>query len=235
MSLTIAARNINTVAIFDDKHQGRESMMEMVHDANLNPISQDGKLGKLDEFISALIGSADAAIFDQHLKPGNYADFNGAEAVSMLYSRGFPALLVTALADMDFNLIRPFRKNIPVLIESTDVAPEKILGGFEQCIKEFSAEYTKERKTTRTLVRIEDIEPSIQVPLIYIAIPAWDPDKVVKLPMAIFPKNLLKQIIPGNRFYAEVNIGAERHDELFFENFVVAKPLSDEYAKLLRT
>ena len=121
MSMALASQipQIKRVAVIDDKPEARDTMAESITDAQLQPIVfGKGQIGSLADLISRLLKESDAAIFDYHLSPGNYANFSGAEAVSELYAKKFPAILVTAWSDADIDSIRPYRRHIPVLFRS---------------------------------------------------------------------------------------------------------------------
>jgi hypothetical protein len=78
---------IRKVAVIDDKAAACEAMAEAVEDANLEPVTYQDRLESIRNFIPRVIKETDAAIFDHYLKPGNYANFNGAEAVFRLYKK----------------------------------------------------------------------------------------------------------------------------------------------------
>jgi hypothetical protein len=123
---------------------------------------------------------------EHHLKSDHYANFMGAEAVARLYRQHFPSLLVTAWADADIDNIRLFRRYIPVLVETGHADSEILTQGFKQCINEFENRYSPDRKPWRTLVRIEEVNRDSEKPMVYAVIPGWEPDKVVRFPLAIF-------------------------------------------------
>lgn len=233
MTLTIEKKTINKVFIIDDQPAARDTMAEVIEDVNLEPIIISKQLPSLDELITELTKNADAAIVDHHLKAGNYADFDGAEAVAKLYELNFPALLITSWTDAVMDDIRLFRRRIPVLIRSRDAESGNIEKGLVKCVNELNDDYSSERRPCRTLIRIKDLNMDSQ--LIYAVVPAWDPDEVIRLSANLFPGNIQADLKIGMRLFAEVNIGATALDELYFENFEIAEPPVEEYAKLLHS
>jgi hypothetical protein len=219
---------IRKVAVIDDKAAACEAMAEAVEDANLEPVTYQDRLESIRNFIPRVIKETDAAIFDHYLKPGNYANFNGAEAVFRLYKKKFPALLVTTYSKADIDNIRLFRRNIPVLIPGGYASSETIKEGIKKCFDEFSNKYSKDRKAWRTLVRFEGIDKKEGIA--FAIIPAWDTDLVVRIPLKLIPGKLLidKLIF---RLIAHVNIGAKNHEDLYFENFDIADKPRGKYAK----
>jgi CheY-like chemotaxis protein len=235
MLLTINDKPIKRVAVVNDTAAAREEMAENIFDAGLEPIIQSARLSSIDDCITTVTSQAEAAILEHHLKSDHYANFMGAEAVAQLYRQQFPSLLVTDWADADIDNIRLFRRYIPVLVESRDANHETITLGFKQCLNEFEKQYTPDRKPWRTLVRIEEVNLDSEIPIVYAVIPGWEPDKVVRFPLVIFPEVLRKMVVPGARFFAKVNIGATHHDELYFEDFEVIEKPRGKYAKFLRS
>jgi hypothetical protein len=235
MLLTRNDKPIKRVAVVNDTAAARDEMAENIFEAGLEPVIQSSRLNSIDECIATVTSKAEAAILEHHLKSGHYANFMGAEAVARLYRQHFPSLLVTAWADADIDNIRLFRRYIPVLIESRDAYPETITLGIKQCLNEFEKQYAPDRKPWRTLVRIEEINRDSEKPMVYAVIPGWEPDKVVRFPLVIFPEEQRKIVIPGARFFAKVNIGATHHDELYFEDFEVIEKPRGKYAKFLRS
>jgi hypothetical protein len=209
--------SIKRVAVIDDDPGARDAMAETVRDAQLEPVIQDSPLDSIEELIGTLKRNADAALCDHRLAPGNLAAFKGAEAVAALYLRGFPALLVTQWSDEDIDSIRPYRRQIPSVLESGKLSPEQIRQGISECMGEFKDEFAKERRPWRVLVRVEAVSSE----LVFVIVPSWDANKVIRLPRGIFPKR--NELSEGTRLFAEVNIGADSMEELFFVNFEALK------------
>ncbi len=227
MSTTVLSSKIERIAVIDDSAEARKSMAESIEDANLQPIIQQDPLNSIEEIINILKSEADAAVFDHRLKPGNYAAFQGSEAVYALYEIHFPALLITAYSQEDIDNIRPHRRKIPVMIKSGMLEPRIIIEGIQQCLDEFDNIYIKERKPRRVLLRIDDIDSSF----VFIIMPSWDSNTGLKLPLSIFPEHL-GEIKLGMRLFAEVNIGASKNEDLYFDRFEIAEEPGNSYADL---
>jgi CheY-like chemotaxis protein len=226
---TTSPTKIRRIAVIDDDKEAREAMAEIVTDASFQPVIQEARLNSLNDLIGNLHKQADAAIFDHRLTPRNYAAFQGAEAVAALYEKHFPALLITAWSIEDIDNIRPYRRKIPVMIKSGGLEAKIIQDSILKCLNEFQNNYTKERIPHRVLLRVEDVDTQF----IYIIIPSWDPRNGLKLPKKIFPREFGK-IKPGVRLYAEVNIGALKNEDLYFDKFEIAEKPDDSYANLIR-
>ena len=162
--------------------------------------------------------NADAVVCDHRLTPRNYAAFQGAEAVSALYDIGFPAILVTAWSTQDVDNIRPFRRKIPVIIQSGNLDSQTLMEFIMQCQNEFDNNFVKERQPWRVMIRIQEVDASYA----FAVIPSWDPRVELRLPLSIFPAHC-GRIVQGTRLFAEVNIGASKTEDLYFDNFEVAE------------
>ena len=223
---------IENIAIIDDKPLARESMSDIISDADFKPYIVDKKLNSVDELFIVLTKTSQAAIFDHHLSIANYANFNGAEAVSSLYIKKIPALLVTAYSKSDIDSIRLYRRQIPLIYNSRDFISENIENGIRVCIEEFKENYSADRKSWKTLFRIEDLDT--QREFAFIIIPSWDSKQTIRLPFEIFG-NLKDYINIGERFYAQVNIGAEKQEDLFFTDIELPKKPKGKYADFIHS
>lgn len=75
-----------------------------------------------------------------------------------------------------------------------------------------------DRRAWRSLVRVDhDDEQHV-----FVVVPGWDPDEVIRLRKSDVPPEILERIKAGaRRFHALVNIGAERSEDLLFDDWVV--------------
>ena len=206
---------ISRVKIVDDNSLARRALALTLAEVNLEPIDEPGPLLNLDEFIKASIASVDAVICDHRLT--TYARFSGAKAVAMFYQQKFPALLCTAWSVADIDAMRIYRRFIPVVISSGDANPETILEGFKLCKKELTGEFSSFRKPWRTLIRV--VELDIESKNLFVVIPPWNSAEVIRLPLELIPNALLEKLKPDFRFHAQVNIGSENQNDLYFVNF----------------
>ena len=215
--LDMVSASITKVAVIDDKKEARKSLAEYVIDARLQPIIHDLPFESLDVFLARVRDTADAAVCDHHLSPGNYAKFKGAEAVATLYRAHIPALLVTAYQNSGPE-IRPCRREIPLVLPSLGWEPEMIHVGFKMCLDEFNHIYTLERRPQRTILRVEDVDEDSGI--LYVVIPAWDTRLVINIPAIMLPERI-GPIKAGSRLLAVVNVGAKDESELYFDEFSI--------------
>jgi CheY-like chemotaxis protein len=223
--------NVRSIAIVDDQAKARDSMSEIVTDAELTPYIIDKRINSINDIVELIPYKAQALILDYNLGVSNYASFNGAEAVSELYKKRIPALLVTNYSESEVDHFRIYRNNIPVIYNSGDFNPENIQEGVEFFLDEINEQYSKSRKAYKTLFRIVELDKDRK--FAFVVIPSWDPLRTVRVPYEIFG-TLQSNIALEERFFAQINIGAENHDELYFTKIQSAEKPTGDYAKLIR-
>src|SRR4051812_24381164 len=114
-TLTSVTSRISRVAVIDDESLSRETTAMLAVQANLTPIEVGIFFKSIGDLVTVVHKSADAAIIDHRLQPGNLEIFFGAEAAAALYKSGTPAILTTQYLDQDFDAtIREFREWLPV-------------------------------------------------------------------------------------------------------------------------
>lgn len=213
----MVAFSIQRVSIVDDMIEARETLLDEFRGL-LDAHALTGPFDSAESLIAAVKQYGDAAICDHHLI-ANYAPCSGAVVVARLYDSRYPAVLRTMYGKADVDLIRLHRRNIPVLMPPTDFEPDSFLRAWETCQREFAGEYAPDRRPWRTLVRIEDVAEDGVLPVVYVIIPGWNSREVIRLPRALFPTPLHSVVRAGERFFAQVNKGAESQEELYFTDF----------------
>lgn len=214
MGIVLLGRAINRIQIIDDDPRVREAYEYSVEELNVSPVLADGPLPTIDRFVEHSREVADAAICDFQLRVKNYASFNGAETVALMYRNQFPAVLCTRYEQANIDEMRRHRRYIPVLLRPDELNPESITKGLEACLKEFNNEYPSSRKPWRTLIRVEDVDNDNG--FFYVVIPAWDQNQVIRILKKDVPKYIQERLVEASRFHARVNIGANRHQDIYF-------------------
>lgn len=217
MALTISNRTINRVLIVDDDQNLRQSYGYPIEDLGLEPVYETGPLRNLEESLAQLRGKADALVCDYHLRIKNFSQFNGDQLVAAFNRASLPALLCTTYTDSDLTVMRSKRRYIPTLLKPATYNPDTILHGFERCIHESEGVFDPSRRPWRTLVRIAEVEEKGRY--FYVVVPGWNTDEKIRVYIDDVPKELRDQIQPHRRFHAQVNLGAEAPEELFFSDW----------------
>lgn len=209
---------IERVSIVDDDVRARESYGYALEELGLSAIQEEGPLRDVQGVLVRLQTRVDAVICDYHLgKIGNYASFNGDEIVVKCYMNSFPALLCTTYTDLDTYLMRSRRRFIPTVLQPDELDPDNIKRGFERCLQEFSGLFQPSRRPWRSLVRVEEVE--IAGGYFYVIVPGWDPRKKMRVSLKDLPANMRDLVRPEKRFHAQVNVGAEKHEDLYFDRW----------------
>ena len=217
MGMIISGRSIDRIQIIDDDPNVRASYEYPVEELSASPVMAEGPLPILADFIQQSKGVADAAICDFQLRVRNYAGFNGAETVALMYQNQFPAVLCTRYEQSSIDEMRRFRRFIPVLMKPNELNPGSLVKGFEICINEFTDKYSTHRKPWRTLVRVDDLDE--ENGYFYVIVPAWDPNQIIRIKKSDLPVNMIEKLGRKSRFHALVNVGAEFHQEIYFDNW----------------
>ena len=119
-------------------------------------------------------------------------------------------MLCTTFTDVTAR--RDYLRYIPALLKTSSPEPSVFIDAWARCLRELRGDFHPSRRPWRTLVRVEEVDNGY----LYAIVPAWDVRKKIRIDSDGIPDELRRQAQPGKRFHAEVNIGAESHEELFF-------------------
>jgi len=215
MSLQIAGHEIRHVGVIEDDPGAREGYQYTLEDMDLKPVLEEGPLGRLEDYMAGQAERYEAAICDHHLAPSGYAAFNGARLVAEMSRRKRPAVLCTAWDEANVDEIRSFRRDIPCLLKPRELNPDSFRRALELCIEEFCGHFRPSRFPSRTLVRVEDTDTENA----YLVLPGWNPQEVIRLPRRLISPEVHSCLKVGARLHAKVNIGAERQEDLYFDEW----------------
>jgi CheY-like chemotaxis protein len=221
MSLAVATPR-RRVAVADDNPEYRAQKSHLVELAGFHAVQMTGHFPSVADLIVALGKSgASALVCDHKLSEGNYAGFQGVEAVAHLYGSATPALLVTDYVDSDLkHSIRKHRRRVPVLIRGSEMRPRIIQSGIEAWEKEvIYKEIPVTRRPRRTFVVLDEIANAANGEMYTVFIPRWREHEAVSLPLDSIPIAVRPGLKKGSILLASVNTEAERIDDLYFENF----------------
>ena len=84
------------------------------------------------------------------------------------------------------------------------------------------------RRPWRALVQIDGISHESGERVVEARIPSWNPQKVVRFPLALVPTALRDRTVPDAYLFAMVNIGAEKAEDLYFDDFETASDPAPE-------
>ena len=217
------------VAVIDDDADYALSTAGIVEEASLVPsIISEAEAGfkrphQLLNFVQA--SDCTAVICDHRLSPKGLASFTGAEFVANAFDNSLPAVLLSTFAAIDGDTtIKLHRARIPSLITREDLDPHKIMDGLQRSESELAGNVTPERRPWRTLVRIESVSKKVEAPAADAIVHTWKPLQAVRFPLEVIEEESIRQFLMDNdswpvRLFAEVNVGCNEANDLFFQNF----------------
>lgn len=221
--MQIANREISSILLIDDDEAAREAAGYYVEDIELESIQEDGPINDMNDYLVSVEKKAQAVICDQKLKVHEYSKFNGAEIISALYDKKLPAILCTRFENEDLDQIRKYKSKVPVLLKPDELNMDSMVKGLEICINEFNGTILPSRKAWNAMIRIEnvDYDSNRKNPFVYLVIPGWDPREGIRIYLNDIPGHVCDKVKEGERFYAQVNLGAENHEDLFILDWKV--------------
>ena len=225
MSVTLLDRKINKIHVIDDDTDSRESYGLTVEEMEVETVLQNDRVDNIDTFLLT-IGNQDAVVSDHHLKKSSsYFPVNGANFIYRCYEKHVPSVLVTKYEMASYHEIRPFKRNIPVVLTPEQFNPDTLIKALELCVSEFKGNLSQTRKTWKTLVRFDDVlrDEANNKTVAMAILPSWNRNLVINLKMIELPDEIQKIAEPDLRLYAYVNIDAEDPYELYFQNWELIK------------
>jgi hypothetical protein len=225
----IAQISLKKIAIVDDELDLAEAAGWDVEDAGFESFRVNGSFIDIDVLASHIEKNAQGALCDHRLANYGRTNFSGAKLVAALYDRKIPSILITQYAAIDANVsIRKFRRKIPVLLSRDEANAATIKKGIEDCVLELSGKVPSNRKPYRTLVRITKIDRESGEDVVDAIVPGWNPHEALRFPAVLIPEKIRQDSLKaGVRLFAQVNIGADKSEDLYFDKFQLAPDLDD--------
>jgi hypothetical protein len=224
----IAQILLKKIAIVDDEQDLAEAAEWDVEDAGFESFRVNDSFIDVDVLASHIEKNAQGALCDHRLANYGRTNFSGAKLVAALYDRKIPSILITQYTAIDADVsIRKYRRKIPVLLSRDEANAATIKKGIEDCILELGGTIPITRIPHRTLLNITHITNESNEKVIDVIVPSWNPHKAVRLPVALIPHELHSALVVDTWLFADVNTGAEKSDDLYFEHFELT-PEPDE-------
>jgi FixJ family two-component response regulator len=229
------------VAVVDDDASQAQTMGFQLEDVGLEPLVVDlDEVRELDGAASWLTERVGSLICDVQLKnlhPG--MKYHGAQLVANLIAEArMPCVLTTGFTQDVGMLVRPYRRNIPVLLSREETEdPETLLDGLQRCQAELSGSYLSDRRTHRTSLFIERAGQAEGGVALDAQVGGWPHKTPMRFPAAMLGEQYAERgradELIGKVFFAKVNVGASREPDLYFEDpeaeFVDAADLNVEF------
>jgi len=229
MAVTEQELPFRTVAVIDDSERDAESLRIELIAIGLEPVEIAIEDRELDDVVNEVRERADAAVCDHYLKQHKRVGFSGAEAVALLTSAQVPTCLIT-MYPMDGDVdIRRYRGLIPSLLLRADAGVDELAAALLRSYEEVHSGRSRDRVPYRTAISVERVSDEAGEPVADVLVSGWQQDETVRFPLRIIPNDLQPRDpsdLEGTILFAEVNLGAERSLDLFFQNFEAAPPSS---------
>jgi hypothetical protein len=217
-----------TIAIVDDEQDLATVTGWDVEAAGFESFIVKDFFTEVDVLASHIEKNAQGALCDHRLANYGRTNFSGATLVAELYDRKIPSILITQYTAIDANVsIRKSRRKIPVLLSRDEANAATIKKGIEDCVLELDGTVPITRIPHRTLLNITHITNESNEKVIDVIVPSWNPHKAVRLPASLIPQELHSELVVDRWLFADVNTGAEKSDDLYFERFELT-PEPDE-------
>jgi hypothetical protein len=225
----IAQILLKKIAIVDDEKDLAEATEWDVEDAGFESFIVNDYFREVDVLASHIEKNAQGALCDHRLANYGRTNFSGATLVAALYDRKIPSILITQYTDIDADVsIRKHRRKIPVLLSRDEANAATIKKGIEDCVLELGGTIPITRIPHRTLLNITHITNESNEKVIDVIVPSWNPHKAVRLPVALIPQELHSALVVDTWLFADVNTGAEKSDDLYFEHFELTPELDED-------
>jgi hypothetical protein len=209
------------VAVADDSPTYRRQKCQLVQLAGFEAVPLQATYHTVPEMISEIRRlNATALVCDHKLSEGNYAGFQGAEAVAAMYGTDIAALLVTDYLDSDLPSITRYRSKVPVLIRGNEMRPALIVRGVSAWEEEVVRhEIPPQRRPRRAVVMVDDVTTGQQCKMLTVFVPRWRERDALRVSDDLLPETIRAQVRSGLVLTASINTEAERREDLFFEDF----------------
>jgi CheY-like chemotaxis protein len=220
-----AETDFGVVAILDDDATQAKTVEFQLDELGLESLIVDlDSVPTLADAVGIVREHASSLITDVQLNNLHGGiDFHGAQLVAALVSEyGMPCVLTTGFAPDVWSLVRPHRRDIPVLLARDDTEdPECLLEGLQRCKEEIENGRGPERRTYRVPLFVERVATESAF-AIDARVGGWKHRASMRFPASMFDQayeneDKIKEL-QGKVFFARVNIGAESEPDLFFED-----------------
>lgn len=229
LTTNIPSTNIQRIAIVDDDKDAVDVAIWQVEDAGFEAFVVEKSFQEVNDLALYIMENAQGALCDHRLAQYALAPFPGSKLVAALYDKKIPSILITQYVETDTAVsIRMYRQKIPVLLSRDEANASTIKKGIEDCVSELNGRVPSTRRAHRTLLNIIDITHDSEKEVVDVIVPGWNPHRAVRFPTLLIPEELHAVLKPDGWLFARINTGAEKAEDLFFDQFEIAPELDDD-------
>lgn len=219
--------SLRVVAVLDDIDEDRDMTIMAVLAAGFDAVEMPPQTS-VDSAIGWIRQNAEALVTDHNLQWGDAAPFTGAELARRCNESSIPAVLVTGYTADTRTSIREHRRGVPELIRRNELDGDAFYRALQAVFAEVTDRPSPERAPRHAVVRIDRV--NAEAKQLDVVVSQWDPHVKVSIPMGLLGDSLPADTadLVDRRYFAIVNSGAEREEDLYFDEFVDAGPEPDE-------
>ena len=222
------------VSVVDDRRDDAEDIRTVlrfgqVHAKVVVPTAEQ----TMAELVVALKSTSTAVLCDHRLSEHSGVNYTGAQLASTLNRNRVPTVLFSSYTDPEHSPeIRAELAGLPSYLPREELNQlDRIAAALDiACNEVLLGRPPLGRQRFSTLVRIVGIEGSTGLRTAVVVIPAFDPDRPVRVPLDKLEADgmLAPSSFIGRRYIAMSNICAESEHDVFVEDARPAVELSEE-------
>ena len=221
---------VEVVKIIDDDEDSALPSKYLVEDLGYEAeLITNGSYHSVEELTQKILSDTRkiAVLCDNRLTHGAFANFDGSALVASLYGHKIPSILLTQFSSIDIDTsIRRYRRWMPVMLARSDASMTSVADGLEFCFRELEGFISHSRMPHRTLIEAVGCSTDGKEAVLDAFVPGWDPETAVRFPLSLIQDEDTRyrtiatvQADQIAYLFAEVNIGATRQEDLFFDKF----------------
>jgi hypothetical protein len=123
-------------------------------------------------------------------------------------------MLLTTFQEPERLTLRAARARVPVIKGRDDFRVEDVRDLREIVLSEMAERPVASRRPHRVLLRVEAVRDS-QADVV---VPSWSRDHAFVLTKDLIAPNIRNRVRPGEYLLGDVNIGAEKEEDIYFDN-----------------
>lgn len=209
------------VAVADDNLSYRKQKSQLIAIAGFDAVPLEGRYPTIQDMIAEIREKKATALLCNHkLTEGNYAGFQGVEAVASLYGTAIPGILVSDYVDTDLASITKYRRKVPVLIRGTDLKAGGIVNAISAWEQEvYDHNVPLQRRPRRAVVMVDEVSSGVRGRTLTIFVPQWREHEAIAISEELIPEQFRGSLKRGTVLTANINTDADHREDLYFEGF----------------
>jgi CheY-like chemotaxis protein len=221
----------SNVLVLDDDPDSRQALVRTLRATDLSTVAPSGPFANLDALkIFAQSEGITHLVTDQRLMERAFAGFLGAAAAGALSVMRIAPILVTAYAQQDMDqTIRPHLASIPCVInrKTDELNPSTLKKALDAAASEIiEGRIPRTRRPYLSIVSVEQVAAPQRSGAreIRLMVRQWRKNVTVGFPANALSLEIQGALKPGLLLLAQVNIAAERPEDLYLRDIELPNP-----------